>query len=151
MKAPKFSPIIWTILLCGLGAAGIGIFLLASKKPWNVDLKPGAALRIHDFVVIYEWWAAAINLLLLVLLALSARWWLRPSHPSAAAWLPEQTTPRWFWPLVIAAMALRGMMLAVEQPTLQSAVAVPDQAAVANDFERARDLALGWNSRTNSR
>ncbi|MGA7214570.1 MAG: glycosyltransferase family 39 protein [Terrimicrobiaceae bacterium] len=109
MKAPKFSPIIWTILLCGLGAAGIGIFLLASKKPWNVDLKPGAALRIHDFVVIYEWWAAAINLLLLVLLALSARWWLRPSHPSAAAWLPEQTTPRWFWPLVIAAMALTAL------------------------------------------
>ena len=28
-------------------------------------------------MVIYEWWAAAINLVLLVFLGLSAPWWLR--------------------------------------------------------------------------
>ena len=100
------SPIIWTRLLCGFGAAGIGIFLLVAKKPWNVDLEPGKALRIHDFVVIYEWWAAAINLALLVLLGLTARWWLRPVARPAVAWLPERKTPRWFWPLVITAMTL---------------------------------------------
>ena len=81
-------------LLCGLGAAGIGIFLLVAAKPWDVDLKPGKALRIHDFVVIYEWWAAAINFALLILLALSARWWLKPARRPAVEWLPEQRTPR---------------------------------------------------------
>jgi hypothetical protein len=80
---------VWVGLLC-LGAAGIGTFLLVATKPWNVDLEPGKALRIHDFVVIYEWWAAAINLALLILLGLGARWWLKPSRPPAAEWLPEQ-------------------------------------------------------------
>jgi hypothetical protein len=93
-------------LLCGLGAAGIGIFLLVAAKPWDVDLKPGKTLRVHDFVVTYEWWAAAINFALLILLALSARWWLKPARRPAIEWLPEQRTPGWFWPLVIAAMAL---------------------------------------------
>ena len=93
-------------LLCGLGAAGIGIFLLVAAKPWDVDLKPGKALRIHDFVVIYEWWAAAINFALLILLALSARWWLRPARRPIVEWVPEQRTPGWFWPLVIVAMVL---------------------------------------------
>jgi hypothetical protein len=106
LKPSRFSPILWTRLLCGLGAAGIGIFLLASKKPWDVGLKPGAAIRIHDFVVIYEWWAAAINLALLALLGLTAQWWLKTASEPCVEWLPEQTTPRWFWPLVIAAMTL---------------------------------------------
>jgi hypothetical protein len=77
-----------------------------ASKPWNVDIEPGKALKIHDFVVIYEWWAAAINLALMVLLGLSARWWLKPAQRVAAAWLPQPTTPPWFWPLVIAAMTL---------------------------------------------
>ena len=69
-------------------------------------MSPGRALRIRDFVVIYEWWAATINLLLVILLGLSARWWLRPARLPSVAWLAERTTPRWFWPLVIGAMAL---------------------------------------------
>jgi len=106
LKAARFSPVAWTALLCGLGAAGIAIFLLSADKPWNVELQPGRPLRIHQFVVIYEWWAAAVNLALLVLLGVSARWWLRPARQSLSPWLPEQRTPRWFWPLVIAAMVL---------------------------------------------
>ncbi|MGC2580051.1 MAG: glycosyltransferase family 39 protein [Terrimicrobiaceae bacterium] len=106
MKALRFPPVFCARLLCGIGAVGIGIFLIAAKKPWDVSVSPGKALRVRDFVVIYEWWAAAINLLLLVLLGLSARWWLRPARRPSVTWLPERTTPRWFWPLVIGAMAL---------------------------------------------
>ncbi len=81
------------------------VFLLAAEKPWNVTPDPGKALRIHDYVVIYEWWAAAINLVLLVFLGLCAPWWLRTTGRSVTAWLPHDKTPRWFWPLVFAAMA----------------------------------------------
>jgi Dolichyl-phosphate-mannose-protein mannosyltransferase len=100
------SPVTWMALLCGLGAAGVGLFILTAQKPWDVDLQPGRPLKIHQFVAIYEWWAAAINLTLLVLLGLSARWWARPARQPNALWLPQQPTPRWFWPLVIAAMTL---------------------------------------------
>ncbi|HEU4677949.1 MAG TPA: hypothetical protein VFS35_00415, partial [Terrimicrobiaceae bacterium] len=106
MKALRLSPAGWTALLCGLGAGGIGLFLLTAQKPWEVELEPGKALKIHQFVTIYEWWAAAINLALLALLGLSAQWWVRPVGRPATSWLPDHPTPRWFWPLVIAAMAL---------------------------------------------
>ncbi len=69
-------------------------------------LQSGKPLKIHQFVAIYEWWAAAINVVLLVLLGASARWWLKPAGKPAPPWLPEPSTPRWFWPLVVAAMAL---------------------------------------------
>jgi hypothetical protein len=92
--------------VCSLGAAGIAIFLLVAEKPWNVEPKLGQALRVHDFVLIYEWWAAAINLALLVLLGLTAPWWLKARQERTGAWLPEKKSPRWFWPLVIIAMAL---------------------------------------------
>jgi len=59
----------------------------------------------------------------------------------------EETGFMW----VIAAMAIRGMMIASEQPSLQQASVVPDQSVASSDFERARDMALGWNSRTQSR
>ncbi|HSV90251.1 MAG TPA: hypothetical protein VLH80_04095, partial [Nitrospiraceae bacterium] len=55
---------------------------------------------------IYEWWAAAINLVFVALLGATACWWLRSGRPPQTRWLPEVETPRWFWPLVIAAMAL---------------------------------------------
>ena len=106
MKALRLSPVAWTALLCALGAAGIGLFLLTAQKPWDVDLEAGKPLKIHQFVAIYAWWAAAINLALLVLLGLGARWWLRPARQPDTPWLPDQATPRWFWPLVLAAMAL---------------------------------------------
>ena len=93
MKALRFSPTVWMGLLCGLGAAGIGIFLLVARKPWDVDIAPGRALRIRDFVVIYEWWAAAINLVIIVLLGLSARWWLSPARQPAVSWLPKEERP----------------------------------------------------------
>ncbi len=44
-------------------------------------------------MVIYEWWAAAINLLLVVLLGLSARWWLRPARLALGRLAPRANDP----------------------------------------------------------
>ncbi|HEY5812125.1 MAG TPA: glycosyltransferase family 39 protein, partial [Terrimicrobiaceae bacterium] len=106
MRPLRSSPILWASLICGLGAAFVCIFLLAAEKPWTVSLEPGKAPKIHHFVVIYSWWAAAINLALLVALGVSARWWFQPPEEPASTWLPCPQTPRWFWPLIAAAMIL---------------------------------------------
>jgi hypothetical protein len=103
---PRFSPIAGARLLCGLGAAAIGIFLLLAAKPWSVHLPLGKAFKVHDFAVVYEWWAAAINLLLVGMLGATAGWWLRLAPPPRTPWLPKPATHRWFWPLVIVAMAV---------------------------------------------
>jgi len=106
LKAVRLSPATWAASLCGVVAAGILLFLLLADKPWAVELPADKRLKVHHFVAIYEWWAAAINLVLVVLLGATARWWLRSRRLPETRWLPEGETPRWFWPLVIAAMTL---------------------------------------------
>jgi hypothetical protein len=60
-----------------------------------------------DYVQIYGWIAGAINVALLGLLAAVSPWWA-PKHPFGPRMEGStfnSQTPRWFWPLVIAAMA----------------------------------------------
>jgi hypothetical protein len=93
--------------LCFALALTLIIILLAAKKPWDILAKIGTPEDTKDFVAIYEWWAAAINAVLLIILGLTTKWWLRNStSPPERSWLPTPTKPRWFWPLVIIAMAL---------------------------------------------
>jgi hypothetical protein len=92
-----------TILLA-LATIGI-IVLLIVRKPWQWNLPPGGKMRIVDYVRIYSWWAAAANVLLIAALAVTAKWWMRPSS-GGLFHLPRPPMPRWFLPLTIVAMAV---------------------------------------------
>jgi len=50
-----------------------------------------------------------MNAILLAVFAVTAPWWLRPAL-AVRPWLPKVSAPRWFWPLVLAAMALTAAM-----------------------------------------
>jgi hypothetical protein len=95
------------VLILGVLAAIGAIALLAARKPWQWNLPPGHDMRIMDYVRVYSWWAGAANCLLMVVLAASARWWMRPSRGGLFR-LPRPSFPRWFWPLTIVAMVLCG-------------------------------------------
>ena len=58
-----------------------------------------------DYVRIYGWIAGAINVVLLACLAILCPWWAKPQDLTPAASVKRSATPRWFWPLVIVAMA----------------------------------------------
>ena len=62
-------------------------------------------MRIVDYVRIYSWWAAAANVLLITALAVTAKWWMRPSS-RALFHLPRPPMPKWFLPSTILAMAV---------------------------------------------
>lgn len=102
MKIPRLSPAAWISLLCGAAALVVVILLLTAKKPWTV----GEPTKIKHYVAIYGWWAGALNAGLLAALAATTRWWFRTGPPPDDSWLPTPSTPRWFWPLVIAAMGI---------------------------------------------
>jgi hypothetical protein len=83
------------------------IWLLAAKKPWAIHVPSSGPWKLSQYVAVYVWIGALIDLVLATLLAMTAPWWTRPllSGQSSAP-SPRPSTPRWFWPLVIAAMAL---------------------------------------------
>ena len=95
-----------TVILCSL-AAMVAVALLMTRKPWESNVPANRGMRIAEYVGIYSWWAGAANVLLMVALAASARWWMRPSH-SGLFVLPRPSFPRWFWPLTVAAMLVCG-------------------------------------------
>lgn len=105
MKLPRLHIATWAALALGAGALTVAILLLAADKPWDIVARHGAPQKIKHFVAVYSWWAGAVNLLVLAALAGTARWWLRPCPPPPP-WLPSPATPRWFWPLVAAAMGV---------------------------------------------
>jgi O-antigen ligase len=53
--------------------------------------------------------------------------------------------------LVIAAMAIRGRMIAGEESGVEQNAAIGEQAGASSEIGQVRDLALGWNSPANSR
>lgn len=95
-------------LLAALGAVLLA-YLLFAGKPWSVSVPEGRNWKLSQYVTVYFWIAAAVNLVLVVLLAATARWW---SHPwgGEGGGVREARLPRWFWPLVCGAMVLTAVM-----------------------------------------
>jgi hypothetical protein len=72
-----------------------------------VDNRCPKRRALEAFSVFYVWIGALIDLILATLLALTAHWWTRPLlNVAPLAPNPRRPTPRWFWPLVVAAMAV---------------------------------------------
>jgi hypothetical protein len=94
-------------LILGAIILGIAFYLVFAPKPWSVAL-PEAEFPPYDYYVkIYSWYGATVALCGAGLLALTASWWTRPWLQSSP---PHQSAPRWFWPMVGAAMLLAAAM-----------------------------------------
>lgn len=96
----------WRIIL-GAIAAVIAIWLLIAPKPWVAAAQIRGKTDTLDYVRIYGWIAGAINMVLLGGLAAICPWWASPRKLTrgSRASMSASRTPRWFWPLVILAMA----------------------------------------------
>ncbi|HET7237860.1 MAG TPA: glycosyltransferase family 39 protein, partial [Terrimicrobiaceae bacterium] len=77
--------------------------LLATKKPWTIDLPSSGPWKLSHYVAVYVWIGLLINLIVTTLLAFTASWWTRPL---AERPFRRSSPPRWFWPLVAVAMAV---------------------------------------------
>lgn len=93
----------WRMVIA-LAATAMACLLLFLPKPWDISAALGEKIRTHDYVLIYFWWAAAINLAVLLGLAALCPWWTKPlekiENPKS-----KIENPKWFLPLVALAMA----------------------------------------------
>jgi hypothetical protein len=88
-------------------AAIIAIFLLFAPKPWSTASPEANNIPFEYFAAVYGWWGGLLALVGVAALYLARGWWLRGYNPKA---IPTDRTPRWFWPLVTAAMLLTAGM-----------------------------------------
>lgn len=81
-----------------LAAAGTGllIYLAAAPKPWAID----------DEIKDWAWGGGAVALVGVLVLFATAKWWTAPAPAGSGAPKEPERAPRWFWPLVAAAMAI---------------------------------------------
>jgi hypothetical protein len=92
----------------GVIASALGIWLLIAPKPWVAAAQIHGKMDTLDYVQIYGWIAGAINIVLLGMLAAICPWWTRrPQLSTLNSQLStvNAPTPRWFWPLIVVAMA----------------------------------------------
>lgn len=91
------------------GLAGVGFllaaYLILAPKPWHISLD--AENSVSDYVTVFFWSAAAINLVLLGLLAATAQLWAQPVTEVPETMFPR---PRWFWPAVGTAMLITTLL-----------------------------------------
>ncbi len=110
---PANSPVARFRLVLGAVALGLlGWLVFLADKPWNFVQPDSVRWRIAEYVSLYSFWAAVLNLVVLAVLIASAGWWAgRLKNPPA----PETglTRTKWFWPLVIAAMIFCGASAAM--------------------------------------
>jgi hypothetical protein len=88
------ATICWTLIACVIVA------LLVAPKPWENP----TLVDVKDYVRVYSWWAGALNLVPLILLALTTRWWTRPL-PVAIRAQPPPKLPKGLVLCVVGAMA----------------------------------------------
>jgi hypothetical protein len=79
------AAIFWILVGCTV------VVLVVAPKPWENP----SLVEVKDYVRVYSWWAGALNLIPLVLLALTTRWWMRPL-PGAIRAQSEPKLPRGF-------------------------------------------------------
>ena len=97
----------WIISLLGV-AACIGVFLRVTYKTWPnaVELaeKAGRTVKfLEPFQQIF-FWTAVVNLVLLLLLAATARWWVKAEAPGAEQ-VPWAKPSRIVWAMLLVLMA----------------------------------------------
>ena len=98
----------WRLVLCAIAGA-FAICLMVAQKPWLVAAQVHGKMGTLDYVRIYGWIAGAVSIVLLRGgLAVICPWWSaeRPTRRESQSSSLGSHSPRWFWPLVIVAMAI---------------------------------------------
>ncbi len=111
------TPLFWWRTALALGAAGFGLLLVLQPPPWHVLAEVGGFgnLNFTRGIFVWTWLAGAASGAVMVALFFICQWWANAPAPDRAAEPPRAATPRWFWPLVLAAIVACG---SIAGPTL---------------------------------
>ena len=99
------------LILSFIAGALAAWVILAAEKPWTMDLANREDWKLGEIVGYYSFWAAVANLCVLAALIFKAGWWAAPAPTRPPPSVVQ--SPRWFWPLLVAAMIFCGASAAM--------------------------------------
>ena len=124
------TPLFWWRLFFAVAATAFSLLLILQPAPWHVLAEAGGLgnFGLTQTVYFWTWWAGLGSMAITAGLFVLAPWWAKAPAPDA----PHQTpapTPRWFWPLTLAAVLACG---AIAGPTLTHSLWDDENESLAN-------------------
>ena len=124
------TPLFWWRLFFAVAATAFSLLLILQPAPWHVLAEAGGLgnFGLTQTVCFWTWWAGLGSMAITAGLFVLAPWWAKAPAPDA----PHQTpapTPRWFWPLTLAAVLACG---AIAGPTLTHSLWDDENESLAN-------------------
>jgi hypothetical protein len=100
-----------------LASAAFALLLVWQPAPWRVWAEAGTAgdMSLKQTIAFWTWLAGAGGIVIMAGLATLCPWWTAAPAPDEPTSCPSSPGPRWFRPLVIAAMLAGGI---IAGPTL---------------------------------
>jgi hypothetical protein len=108
------TPLFWWRLFLAFAAAAFSLLLILQPAPWRVLADAGGMdkMNIARLIMFWSWWGGLGGIAMMAALFWLAPWWTGAPAPDAGPGVHRAPTPRWFWPLVLAAVAASGLIAA---------------------------------------
>lgn len=134
LRIPSGPVARWRLALAVAGSL-LSLLLILQQPPWVVLGAGSGKLGVDDYVEAYTWIAAAIGIGVLFFLGLICGWWAGAAEPAPAA--TTTRAPRWFWPLVAAAvLAAAGLSLPLLGQSLEADECMSLRESILGRFRR---------------
>ena len=106
------TPLFWWRLFFVVAAGAFSLLIILQPPPWRVLADAGGMdkMTVSRIVMFWSWWGGIGGIAVMTGLFILAPWWANAPEPEHGPVQEGTLTPRWFWPLVLAAVATCGFI-----------------------------------------
>ncbi len=149
------TPLFWWHLFFAVATAAFSLLVFLQPPPWQILADAAASeegMNLPRIVMFWTWWAGVGGMVIMGALFVICPWWIGAPEPVTTEKTATAPAPRWFWPLVLAAVVACG---AISTPALSHSLWDDENESVSwytvgryvrhgDDTERVRFKRCSW-------